>query len=76
MVNDRQERHTEGAYYLDWNETENADAWHTSRHSFVTLPKANGEDVKTVQELLRHANSKSTLDVYTHAVKPFPPRSD
>jgi integrase len=50
--------------------------WHTSRHSFVTLLKANGEDVKTVQELLRHANSKSTLDVYTHAVKPFPPRSD
>ena len=24
-----------------------------------------GEDVKTVQELLRHANSKITLDVYT-----------
>jgi Phage integrase family len=50
--------------------------WHTSRHSFVTLLKANGEAVKAVQELLRHANSKSTLDVYTHAVKPFPPRSD
>jgi hypothetical protein len=30
--------------------------------------KANGEDVKTVQELLRHANSKITLDVYTQAV--------
>jgi site-specific recombinase XerD len=26
--------------------------WHASRHSFVTLLKANGEDVKTVQELL------------------------
>ena len=25
---------------------------------------------------LRHANSKSTLDVYTHAVKPFPLPSD
>jgi integrase len=46
--------------------------WHTSRHSFVTLLKANGEDVKTVQELLRHANSKSTLDVYTHCRKAFP----
>jgi hypothetical protein len=29
--------------------------------------KANGEDVKTVQELLRHANSRITLEVYTQA---------
>jgi len=42
--------------------------WHTFRHSFSTLLKANGEDVKTVQELLRHANSRITLDVYTQAV--------
>ena len=42
--------------------------WHTFRHTFGTLLKANGEDVKTVQELLRHANSKITLDVYTQAV--------
>lgn len=37
-------------------------------HTFGTLLKANGEDVKTVQELLRHANSRITLDVYTQAV--------
>jgi integrase len=30
--------------------------------------KANGEDVKTIQELLRHANFKVTMDVYTQAV--------
>ena len=42
--------------------------WHTFRHSFGTLLKANGEDVKTVQELLRHANSRITLDVYEQAV--------
>ena len=42
--------------------------WDTSRHSFGTLLKANGEDVKTVQELLRHANSRITLDVYTQGV--------
>lgn len=42
--------------------------WHTFRHSFGTLLKANGEDVKTVQELLRHANSRITLDVYTQAM--------
>jgi site-specific recombinase XerD len=42
--------------------------WHTFRHFFGTLLKANGEDIKTVQELLRHANSRITLDVYTQAV--------
>jgi integrase len=42
--------------------------WHTFRRSFGTLLKANGEDVKTVQELLRHANRSITLDVYTRAV--------
>jgi integrase len=36
--------------------------------SFGMLLKANGEDVKTVQELLRRANSRITLDVYTQAV--------
>jgi DNA polymerase III alpha subunit len=35
--------------------------------SFGTILKANGEDMKTVQELLRHANSRITLDVYTQA---------
>src|ERR1035438_6750609 len=42
--------------------------WHTFRHSFGTSLKANGEDIKTVQELLRHANSRITLEVYTQAV--------
>jgi integrase len=32
--------------------------WHTFRHTYSTLLRANGEDVKVVQELLRHANSK------------------
>lgn len=44
--------------------------WHTLRHTYAKLLKANGEDVKTVQELLRHANSSITLDVYTQAVTP------
>ena len=42
--------------------------WHTLRHSLGTLMKANGEDVKTIQETLRHANFKVTMDVYTQAV--------
>jgi integrase len=38
--------------------------WHTFRHSVGTLLGQKGEDIKTVQELLRHANSRITLDVY------------
>jgi integrase len=44
--------------------------WHTFRHSYATLLKANGEDVKVVQESLRHANSRITLDMYTQAPTP------
>ena len=32
------------------------------------LLKANGEGIKTVQELLRYANRRITLDIYTQAV--------
>jgi integrase len=42
--------------------------WHVFRHTFSTLLAENGEDVKTVQSLMRHANSRITLDIYTHAV--------
>ena len=31
---------------------------------------AAGEDVKTVQELMRHASSRLTLDVYAQALTP------
>src|SRR5262249_40772671 len=36
--------------------------------TFATLLKGSGEDVKTVQELMRHANSRLTLDVYAQAL--------
>jgi len=42
--------------------------WHTFRHTYSTLLKGNGEDVKVVQELLRHASGKITLDIYTQAM--------
>lgn len=42
--------------------------WHTFRRTYATLLKANGEDVKTVQELLRHANSLVTMNLYAQAV--------
>jgi site-specific recombinase XerD len=48
--------------------------WHTFRHSYATHLKANGEEVKVVQECLRHAmrhaNSRITLDTYTQALTP------
>jgi hypothetical protein len=31
-------------------------------------PKGAGEDLKTVQELMRHANSRLTLDLYAQAL--------
>ena len=41
--------------------------WHTFRHTFSTLLIANGENVKVVQELMRHASSRCTLEVYSQA---------
>jgi site-specific recombinase XerD len=32
--------------------------WHTFRRTYTTLLHANGEDVKVVQELLRHGSAK------------------
>ena len=43
-------------------------SWHTFRHTFSTLLMENGEDVKTVQSMLRHANPNITLGIYTHAI--------
>src|SRR5947209_18818277 len=43
-------------------------AWHTLRRSYATILKANGEDVKVVQELLRHASKRMTVDVYAQAL--------
>jgi site-specific recombinase XerD len=42
--------------------------WHTFRHTFSTLLKTSGVDIKVMQELLRHANSRITLDIYTQAM--------
>jgi integrase len=42
--------------------------WHTFRHSLATNLRSLGVDIKTAQELLRHANSRITMDFYTQAV--------
>jgi len=45
-------------------------SWHTFRHTFSSILKSNGEDVKVVQELLRHSTARMTLDTYTQALTP------
>jgi integrase len=42
--------------------------WHTFRRTYTTLLHANGEDVKVVQELLRHGSARITMDVYAQAM--------
>jgi site-specific recombinase XerD len=42
--------------------------WHTFRHSYSTMLRANHADVKVQSELLRHSNIGTTLNVYTQAV--------
>jgi integrase len=44
--------------------------WHTFRRTYTTLLHANGEDVKVVQELLRHSSSRITMDIYAQAQMP------
>jgi len=42
--------------------------WHTFRHSHSTLLHALGVDLKVQQELLRHADIRTTMNIYTQAV--------
>jgi len=41
--------------------------WHIFRHTYSSTLIANGENVKVVQELMGHASSRFTLEVYTQA---------
>ncbi len=42
--------------------------WHTFRHTYCRLLRAVAADIKVMQELLRHASSRVTMDTYTQAV--------
>jgi len=42
--------------------------WHTFRHSYSSLLRRVGADIKVQQELLRHSTIQSTMNVYTQAM--------
>ena len=44
--------------------------FHTLRRTLASALVANGNDPKLVQELLRHSNVKTTLDIYAKAMTP------
>ena len=44
--------------------------WHTFRHSYSTLLRRLGTDIKVEQALLRRSSARLTLDTYTPAVTP------
>jgi integrase len=44
--------------------------WHTFRHTFSTLIHSMGTDMAVQKELLRHADIKTTMNIYTQAVAP------
>lgn len=44
--------------------------WHTFRHTYSTLLHAFGTDMKVQQELLRHSDIRTTMNIYTHTVTP------
>ena len=44
--------------------------WHTFRHSYSTLLRHLGTDIKVQQHLLRHSSARLTLDTYTQALTP------
>ena len=41
--------------------------WHTFRRTYASLLKAAGTDLKVVQELLRHSNISTTMNLYVQA---------
>ena len=41
--------------------------WHNFRHTFSSMLRELGTDVKVQQELLRHADVRTTLQIYTQA---------
>lgn len=44
--------------------------WHSFRHGLGTMLRQQGIDLKVAQELLRHANARTTMELYQQAISP------
>jgi integrase len=42
--------------------------FHSFRHGLATMLRQRNVDIKTAQELMRHANSRITLEIYQQSV--------
>ena len=42
--------------------------WHSFRRTLATLLQASGASVKTAQDMLRHASSRLTMDLYAQSI--------
>jgi integrase len=42
--------------------------WHTFRHTYSSMLRGVGTDLKVQQELLRHADIRTTMNIYTQAL--------
>jgi integrase len=49
--------------------------FHDLRHSYATMLLEAGEEMKTLQELLGHANFNTTANIYTHILEKMKARS-
>ncbi len=52
-----------------WREPGQRFGFHNFLHSLATYLINKGKDVKTIQGLLRHAKSSTTLDLYSQAIE-------
>jgi integrase len=43
--------------------------WHTLRHTYATVLEQMGARMKVAQELLRHADIQTTMNIYTGAME-------
>ena len=41
--------------------------WHNFRHTFSSMLRALGTDIKVQQELMRHTDIRTTMNLYTQA---------
>lgn len=50
-------------------------SFHTLRHTFASLMLEEGEDMRTVQEILRHTRLSTTADIYTSVTEKLKKRA-